>query len=151
METIVVGVDGSDCSRAAVAFAAREAALHRATLRVVTAWQVPYGAYTAGLLPPPDVADSVRENAEATADAAGQQAEELEPEIYCERVAIEGHPADVLIQESAKAVLVVVGSRGHGGFTSMLLGSVGHQVVQHAACPVVIVRTPATAARVDDA
>jgi len=43
-------------------------------------------------------------------------------------------------------VLVVVGSRGHGGFTSMLLGSVGHQVVQHAACPVVIVRAPATAA-----
>ncbi|HXY17061.1 MAG TPA: universal stress protein [Gaiellaceae bacterium] len=146
METIVVGVDGSEGAQAAVAFAAHEAALHRATLRIVAVWAVPYGAYAAGLLPPPDLADTVREGAEAAASTAGDLAEELEPEIYCERVAVEGHPADVLIQESEKAVLVVVGSRGHGGFTSMLLGSVSHQVAQHAACPVAIVRPVAAAA-----
>jgi len=145
METIVVGVDGSENSRAAVAFAAHEAALHRATLRVVAVWQVPYGAYAAGLLPPPDLADAVREGAETAANEAGDQAEELEPDIYCERVAVEGHPADVLVQESTKAVLVVVGSRGHGGFASLLLGSVSHQVAQHAACPVVIVPPAAKA------
>ena len=126
METIVVGVDGSEGSRAAVTFAAHEAALHRATLRIVAVWQVPYGAYAAGLLPPPDLADAVREGAQTAANEAGDEAEALEPDIYCERVAVEGHPADVLVQESTDAVLVVVGSRGHGGFTSLLLGSVSH-------------------------
>jgi len=144
METIVVGVDGSEGASAAVAFAAHEAALHRATLRVVTVWEVPYSAYAAGLMPPSDLPEGIEAAAQAVADAAGGLAERLEPEIFCERVAIRGQAAEVLIRESGSAVLVVVGSRGHGGFTSLLLGSVSHQVAQHAASPVTIVRPPVT-------
>jgi nucleotide-binding universal stress UspA family protein len=56
-----------------------------------------------------------------------------------EHEAVEGYPAQVLEDESRTATLVVVGSRGHGGFASMLLGSVSHEIAQHAACPVAIV------------
>jgi nucleotide-binding universal stress UspA family protein len=139
METIVVGIDGSDGAKAALAFAAHEAALRRATLRIVTVWQVPYAAYAGGLMPPANLPALVRDEAEQTAADAATAAEELEPGIYCEHVAVEGQPAEVLVRESADAGLVVVGTRGHGGFASLLLGSVSHQVVQHAACPVTVV------------
>lgn len=145
METIVVGVDGSAGSRAALAFAAHEAALRGATLRVVAGWELPYTAYSGGLMPPLNLRDVVREDAEQAAKTAAEEAEALEPGIYCEHVAIEGQPAETLVRESERATMLVVGSRGHGGFASLLLGSVGHQVAQHATCPVVIVPKAASA------
>ncbi len=143
METVVVGVDGSDGSKAALAFAAHEAALRGATLRVVTAWELPYSTFAGGLMPPVNLADVVREDAERVARAAAEEAEALEPGIYVEHLAVQGQPAEVLVDESRNAAAVVVGTRGHGGFASLLLGSVGQQVVHHAACPVVVVPRPA--------
>ena len=139
METIVVGIDGSEGSAAALEFAAHEAALHQARLRVVTAWAIPYGAYAGGLMPPTNLSETVSQEAEALAKAEAERAVELEPSLYCEHEAIEGHPAEVLTKESRDASLVVVGSRGHCGFASLLLGSVSHQVAQHARCAVAIV------------
>jgi len=144
METIVVGVDGSEGARAALAFAAREAALRGATLRVVTAWELPYSAFSGGLMPPLNLAEVARENAEKVARAAAEEAEALEPEISVEHLAVQGQPAEVLVGESRDAAVAVVGMRGHGGFASLLLGSVSQQVVHHAACPVVVVPRPAT-------
>lgn len=139
METIVVGIDGSEGGATALEFAAHEAALHQARLRVVTAWDIPYAAYAGGLMPPTNLNETVRDEAEAVAKAAAERAVELEPSVYCEHAAIEGHPAEVLTSESRNASLVVVGSRGHGGFASLLLGSISHQVAQHAHCAVAIV------------
>jgi len=139
MEMIVVGVDGSDGGAAALEFAAHEASVHKATLRVVSAWQVPYAAYGEGFMPPSDMSETIRGEAEALARRAAEHAVELEPSLYCEHEAVEGHAAEVLARESRSASLVVVGSRGHGSFASLLLGSISHQVAQHSQCAVVIV------------
>ena len=139
METIVVGIDGSEGGAAALEFAAHEAAVHKARLRAITVWGIPYAAYAGGLMPPTDLSETMRLEAEDIAKAAAEHAVELEPSVYCEHEALEGHPAEVLANESRDASLVVVGSRGHGGFASLLLGSTSHQVAQHSSCAVAIV------------
>jgi nucleotide-binding universal stress UspA family protein len=142
METIVVGVDGSDGARAALEFAAREAALRQARLRIVCGWEIPPAVYAGGFAPTLDQStlDGFREGAEAVVQKAVAAAKELQPTIECEGKAMQGQSADVLLQEARDADLIVVGNRGHGGFASLLLGSVSHEVVQHAPCPVTIVR-----------
>jgi nucleotide-binding universal stress UspA family protein len=144
MKMIVVGVDGSESARAAVAFAAREAAAHGARLRVVCAWELSYAAYAGGFAPPIDLSSDIAQHADEVARDAAEYAMELEPGIYVEHQAVQGYPAEVLVSESREATLVVVGSRGHGGFASMLLGSVSHEVAQHASCAVAIVPKVAT-------
>jgi len=141
METIVVGVDGSEGGAAAFVFAVREAAFRGARLRIVSAWQVPVAAYGAGFEPPLDPAtrEAFRMRAEQVADDAFAAAKKLEPSLDGEALAIHGHPADVLLEQGADATLIVVGRRGLGGFRTLLLGSVSQQVVQHAICPVVVV------------
>jgi len=139
METIVVGIDGSAGGATALEFAAHEAAVHQASLRVIVAWQLPYAAYAGGLMPPTDLRETIQQEAEALAKQAADRVLELEPSVYCEHEAVEGHPAEVLTSESRNASLIVVGSRGHGGFASLLLGSISHQVAQHAYCAVAIV------------
>jgi nucleotide-binding universal stress UspA family protein len=67
-------------------------------------------------------------------------AKELQPTIGCEGKAVQGQPAEVLLEEARDAEFIVVSNRGHGGFASLLLGSVSHQVVQHAPCPVTVAR-----------
>jgi nucleotide-binding universal stress UspA family protein len=142
METIVVGVDGSPCALAAVQFAAREAALRKGRLRIVCAWEIPPAVYGGGFAPGLDQAtlDGFRDGAEAVVQAAVAAAKELQSGIECEGKAVQGQPAEVLLGEARDADLIVVGNRGHGGFASLLLGSVSHQVVQHAPCPVTVVR-----------
>jgi nucleotide-binding universal stress UspA family protein len=141
METIVVGVDGSDGGTAALEFAAGEAAFRGARLRIVSAWAVPVAAYGSGFTPPLDPAtwDAFGTRAQQVADDALAQAKQLQPSLEGEALAVQGQPADVLLAQAADAKLIVVGRRGLGGFRSLLLGSVSQQVVQHAACPVVIV------------
>ena len=140
--TIVVGVDGSECARAALGFAAEEAALRGARLRVVSAWEVPPAVYAGGLAPILDqtTLDGFRESAEAVISGAVAEVKHLQPAVDCEGAAVEGQPAEVLLQEAREAFLIVVGNRGRGGFASLLLGSVSQQVVHHAACPVLVVR-----------
>lgn len=141
MDTIVVGIDGSDASARALDFAAEEAVLRKAALRVVCVWEVPVTAYGDGMIPviTPDMFDSYQEHAQTIVDEAVARVAAAHPELACSGEVVEGLPAGVLIEESENAALLVVGTRGRGGFKSLLLGSVSGQVVHHAACPVVVV------------
>lgn len=148
MPTVVVGVDGSDNANAALDFAVAEARLRSATLRVVAAWNVPptmYGADFGATFAPldPSVTDSVREHARSAAEEAAEAARGRAPDVECDAVVEEGDPAAALLEHAKDADLIVVGTRGLGGFKSLLLGSVSQKVVHHAPCPVVIVPAPA--------
>ena len=144
-EAIVVGVDGSDGGAAALEFAAEEAALRKVPLRIVSAWEVPVAAVGAGAAPPvdPSTLDAFRLRAAEIADDAAATAKSLQPSLEVEAQTVVGQPANALLAQGADADLIVVGRRGLGGFRSLLLGSVSQQVVQHAACPVVVVQQPA--------
>jgi len=148
METIVVGVDGSEGGAAALEFAAGEAVFRGARLRVVSAWEVPLVAPDGGHFGPDplDAAtlDAFRLRAQQVADDAFAAVKKLQPSLEGEALAVQGQAADVLLEQGAAATLIVVGRRGLGGFKSLLLGSVSQQVVQHATCPVVVVNQPAT-------
>jgi nucleotide-binding universal stress UspA family protein len=139
MKTIVVGVDGSQQGEAALGFAAEEAGLRGGRLVVVCAWEIPMMIEPVGAYPG-DQFKSMSDEAESVVQAAVARVAELEPSVVCEGKAIEGRAASVLLRESEHADMVVVGSRGRGGFASLLLGSVSQQVVHHASCPVVVVR-----------
>jgi nucleotide-binding universal stress UspA family protein len=134
--TIVVGVDGSASSVAAVRWAAREAALTGATLHAVTSWTYPASYGWAPVIEDLDWA----ENARTVLDQALKEAFGGADSAAVVRHVAEGHPAQVLLDAADGADLLVVGSRGHGGFTGMLLGSVSQFVVSHARCPVVVTR-----------
>jgi nucleotide-binding universal stress UspA family protein len=144
MATIVVGVDGSDGAQEALRVAVQEASLRGARLRVVTAWHLPTMAYGAGgvafspEIDQGDFMDSASATLEKALAALGGQANG----VQIERVVRRGQPALVLLEEARSADLLVVGSRGHGGFAGLLLGSVSHQCALHAACPVLIVHKP---------
>jgi nucleotide-binding universal stress UspA family protein len=146
METIVVGVDGSSVAGEALAYAAREAGLRQARLRIVSAWEIPPTVYAGGLAPALDqeTIDGFGDGAKQVVQDAIAQAKKLEPGVETEGRVAEGQAAEVLLQEAKEADLIVVGNRGLGGFSSLLLGSVSHQVVQHAACPVTVVREKAS-------
>jgi nucleotide-binding universal stress UspA family protein len=139
---IVVGVDRSEGAKAALRFALEEAALRGSTLRVVHAWQyVPVGAtgLEGGY---PGLGDELVELRDAAAGDLDALLREAIPDpgaVQIERRVVEAPPAAALVAESRDADLVVVGSRGRGGFAGLLLGSVGQQLAHHAACPVVIV------------
>jgi nucleotide-binding universal stress UspA family protein len=148
LETIVVGVDGSEGGDAALEFAAGEAVFRGARLHIVSAWQVPAVAAHGGRFGPapldPATLDAFRVRAQHVADDALAAVKKLHPSLEGEALTVQGHAADVLLEYGADAALIVVGRRGLGGFQSLLLGSVSHQVVQHATCPVVVVNQPAT-------
>jgi nucleotide-binding universal stress UspA family protein len=137
---IVVGVDGSPASLGALEWAVRQASLTGAVVEAVTAWQFPatYGGY------PIAAATDWRANAQTIQDVAVKEALGDEATSLLRSVA-QGHPVSVLLDKAADADLLVVGSRGHGGFTGMLLGSVSEHVVAHAPCAVVVIKSaPAT-------
>jgi len=143
MGVIVVGVDHSKGAKAALRFALEEARLRQATLRVVHAWQFGYIGATGleGWLPAAGgELDDFRKGAAAALDETLKEVAADTDGVTIERRAEQGTPAEVLIEESQGADLLVVGSRGHGGFAQLLLGSVSQQCAQHASCPVVIVR-----------
>ncbi len=139
---IVVGVDGSAASRAALHWAAREARLRGAHLEVVHAWELPAlvvaGDGGAGV---PVIAPGELE--QAAEDLVRREAAAITAAQCLEVTAsiVRGHPAHALIEAARGADLLVVGSRGHGGFVGMLMGSVSNHVVHHAGCPVVVVRS----------
>lgn len=140
MDTIVVGVDGSAGSRAALAFAVAEAGRRGgAVLRAVSVWQYPYIALApaplGGAVAPAPEMQAAAEEALATvlAEAA------LPAGLEVEHVVREGSAAHVLLEEAESATLLVVGARGHGGFTGLLLGSVATQCVNHAKIPTAVI------------
>jgi nucleotide-binding universal stress UspA family protein len=143
MGVIIVGVDHSAGAEEALRFAFEEAQLRRSTLRAVHAWQFGYiGAPSLeGSVPVLGAElDEHRSAAGAVLDAMVREAIPDAGDVEIERRVIEGAAAAVLVEESRGADLLVVGSRGHGGFAQLLLGSVSQQCAHHAECPVVIVR-----------
>jgi nucleotide-binding universal stress UspA family protein len=149
MGKIVVGIDGSDVSKAALRWALAEAQLRHATVEAVHAW-LPLPIVASDVAPVPGQASAAELIASLPPlqDAAEQlvrrAVEEVasDASVEVEGIAVEGPAAQVLIDRSRTAELIVVGSRGHGGFVGLLLGSVSFQVAHHAMCPVVIHRQP---------
>ncbi len=134
---IVVGVDGSESSVRALTWAAQQAQLTGAVLEVVTTWEWPT-SYGWGLVIPEGW--SPTEDAQKVLDEAIEPVAGSYPGVTIRPTIIEGHPAPVLVKESEGAELLVVGSRGHGEFAGMLLGSVSEHCVTNARCPVLVIR-----------
>ncbi len=139
-KTVLVGVDGSRGSRKALTWAAAEAAEHGADLVVLRVWEhaVP-GASGSGSVPLGDVPDPDEAAGEELVAIIKEELGEDPPVVALPRVK-HGRPAEVLIEESAAANLLVVGTRGHGGFAGLVLGSVSQHVAAYAQCPVTVVR-----------
>ncbi len=141
MSTIVVGVDGSPESHEALRWAVREARLRGATLRVVHAWLMPvaFAGGAPGFALPVTHTEFEQDGRRVLNEALAAAADEVAG-VELERQVVEGSAARCLVRAAEGADLLVVGSRGHGGFAGLLLGSVGQQCAHHAPCPVVIVR-----------
>ncbi|MGV9728136.1 universal stress protein [Streptomyces albogriseolus] len=140
-DRIVVGVDGSPSSREALRWAARQAALTGGTVRALTSWDYPQYHGALGWLPPSSGDEEALET-RAREDLTRCVEETLgaRPPADVRTEVHYGTPAGVLLRAARDASLLVVGSRGLGGFAGLLLGSVAQHCVQHAACPVVVVR-----------
>jgi len=136
---VVVGIDGSPGADSALRFAAEEAAQRSLPLRIVCAWEAPAATYLGEAFAP--TADSFVEAEHHAEDVLRIALERLAdgPAIEKEALAIEGHPATVLIEQAHDAVLLVVGSRGRSAAAGLLLGSVGQKLAHHAPCALVIV------------
>jgi nucleotide-binding universal stress UspA family protein len=141
MSGIIVGIDGSGHSRKALEWAAREAAIRHVPLTVLNVHQTVVGYFGAGVSYPGDeaLADEAREAArKETDDVLAGLGEGQRPEPVTV-LTVSGIPAEELLNAAADADMIVVGSRGAGGFKQLLMGSVSSQVAHHAACPVVVV------------
>lgn len=135
---VVAGVDGSAESRRALSWAIGEAKAHAAPLHVVHVWHYPYGiAPAASFATREELREAFRADAERILAAEVQFASDSG--VTVTSALLEGPPAAELVREATEDDLLVVGSHGRGGFTGLLLGSVGHQCTHHARCPVVIV------------
>jgi nucleotide-binding universal stress UspA family protein len=135
---IVVGVDGSNASRRALDWAVREAEAHGSGVLALSAYQMPAMAaaapgYTVGI---EELGDYCKKVLETEISAISKS----HPSVQIKAKTVEGPAAQILIDASELASALVVGSRGHGGFIGLLLGSVSQQCVTHARCPVVVVR-----------
>ena len=138
---IVVGVDSSHGSRAALDWALTQARLTGAAVEAVAAWQKPATyEYSYGSIPFPSTGNSIatiteKVLAETVADVVGTGNQPVDVRVKV----VHGPAAQVLLEAAAGAELLVVGSRGHGAFAGMLLGSVSQHCTQHAPCPVIVV------------
>ena len=142
MSGITVGIDGSDHSVRALEWAANEAAVRHAPLTVLTVHSVAQSGWTGNpIILPQDSKDleEERQGAEEMTLKVTSQLGEARPASVTVR-AVSGFPAQELIEASHGTDLMVVGSRGAGGFVKLVAGSVSNQVVHHAHCPVVVVR-----------
>jgi nucleotide-binding universal stress UspA family protein len=140
---VIVGTDGSDVSLRAVDWAAREAVLRDRPLRIVSVPALPPRMSWYQHSGPPAVADVVHERAEQAVAGAAARATAVEPGVGVSTAVLPGAPSSVLAETADGAAMLVVGSRGGGGFAALLLGSVGRDVAFSAGCPVVVVREEA--------
>ena len=139
MNTIVVGVDGSRTSLAALRYAVREARLRRDRVKVVTVWHVPVVAYGGAFAPSaPDAREFERGAEDALAEALAAAAEEA-PDIPVETVLREGDPAHVLLEESEGADVLVVGCHDYTFIRRLFHHSVSGECAHEARCPVTVV------------
>jgi nucleotide-binding universal stress UspA family protein len=136
---IVVGVDGSDQSKLALRWAARIAAAEGARLEAIIAWELPtlaYGYVGSGYSPRDEMHKVLIASVDDVFEGHRPDGMQLR--------SLSGSAAGVLLEASRDALMVVVGSRGHGGFVGLLLGSVSARVAEHATCPVLVVHEPKT-------
>jgi nucleotide-binding universal stress UspA family protein len=144
---IVVGVDGSETSRHALRWAAEEARAHGSELHVVYAWDVPPMGAGVGISPgrrSTAAPEGQREVAQQLVTAVVEEELGTDPPDHVRPAIGRGSAASVLLEAAKGADLLVVGSRGLGGFAGLLLGSVSTKMANHASCPVVIVRPAAS-------
>ncbi|MEV0703212.1 universal stress protein [Saccharopolyspora sp. NPDC050389] len=136
---IVVGVDGSSSSKAALRWAVWHAGLVGGSVTAVMVWDMPM-IYN---WEPPGDQDFAHRTAQELRSVIDETVGDAAVEVHKE--VAQGHPARALLAaaEETSADAIVVGNRGHGGFTEALLGSVSQHIVHHARCPVVVVREPA--------
>jgi nucleotide-binding universal stress UspA family protein len=139
MSHIVIGVDGSEASQAALEWGLDEARRRKATVDVVHAWQLPWSVSY------PYIAElsygAVEEDEGRMLDSM-LEAADLSGIPSVSKVLIREGASRALLNCAKGADLIVVGSRGRGGFEELLLGSVGQQVLHHAPCPVAVIRRP---------
>ena len=140
MSGIVVGVDGSGHSQRALAWAMREAAIRRVPLTVLTVHEAIRGYYGSVVTysDDPDRTGELRAMVQAETDKVLAALEGPHPDSVTV-IAVHGYPVEELIKAGQDADMIVLGSRGAGGFTRLMMGSVSSQVVLHAHCPVLIV------------
>lgn len=141
MSGIVVGIDGSHHASRALDWAMGEAAIRKADLTVIAVNSVPASYWTGAPVALPGdegKVEEIRKSAQDAVDKAAAARGDQQP-ASVSVVALSGFPAKTLIDLSEKSDLIVVGSRGAGGFGALFLGSVSSQVVHHAKCPVVVV------------
>ena len=138
---VVVGVDGSPASEAAIAFAFDAAAARGVELTAVHSWNdtVVAGDFPEFALLVDPVAIEQEEHVLLSEQLAGWR--EKYPDVTVNHEVVRGRPTNALLEASGQAQLVVVGSRGRGGFAGLLLGSTSQALIAHAACPVVIARS----------
>lgn len=143
MVKIVVGIDGSEAAKNALRWALEEARLRSAKIVAVHAWEAPPAMPEPGPAPGFDLVGILPEVEEAGERLVKAVVEEVvgdDSDVTVEPVAIQGPAASVLVEAARDADMLVVGSRGHGGFTALLLGSVSQQLAHHAPCPLLIHR-----------
>lgn len=133
---VIVGVDGSEASKEALRWALRYAHMAGVTVHALTAWQYPSNyAWAPGILDQIDPeGDAERTLKETVGEVTG-----LYPDVTVQSDVVHGFPGLALVGAATRAELLVVGSRGHGTFAGMLLGSVSEHCVHHAKCPVMVV------------
>lgn len=133
---VVVGTDGSDRSALAISLAFDAAARHGIGLTAVRSWEAPIPVHPSLLI----AMDKIEEAEQRLLAESLADAQQRYPDVDVRTKLVRAHPGHALVVESAGADLLVVGSRGRGGFRGMLLGSVSQAVLHHATCPVAVVR-----------
>ncbi|MFG2006824.1 universal stress protein [Spirillospora sp. NPDC048911] len=136
---VVLGVDGSSSCAAAVSFAFEEAALRKARLRAVLAWPHPVSTEPGDMQPLAYDPEIVTKEEERTLHETIAGWQEEFPDVEVVHEVLHARPAKALAGASARADLLVVGSRGRGGFAGLMLGSVSHAMLHHSHCPVAVV------------
>ncbi len=139
MSGIIVGVDGSGHSRRALEWAMKEAGVRRVPLTVITVHEISVGYWGSGVSYPEDhaVAEHARRAVQLEVEKVLDSLGESRPSVTVQ--ALSGTPAHELLSAARDADMIVVGSRGTGGFARLLMGSVSTQVSHHAHCPVVVI------------
>lgn len=138
--SIVVAVDGSEASDSAVLWAANAAVKRGQPLKLVTAYTMPQFMYADGMVPPQELYDELEGEANDKIDRARRMVEEFNSSLDISHEVREESPIDFLLSLSEEAGMLVMGSRGLGGLSGLVMGSVSAAVVSHADCPVVVVR-----------